>query len=1146
MADEVIEKLVVELEADFSNLTDDVNKAISQTEDSLGSIEEKAEESSSVMNKAFGLVSNGLKSVQDKAKGLGSSFSSFFGKASKETQALEEDFKKTQEAFTGILEDPETAIVFLKRLEEQSERLGISFAETKEVAKDLLPKTGNVEQFNKILNQVAIAAKKTEIPIKDIGKAIKKAITTGDLDALQKQLNIPDSVIKRLKEAGVTAENLEKELDQLFKDRDWNLPEQAEKAKGKIEKLGDALSTFVGANLANAVAALAAKIFELGAAAVQAFSDIKQEAIDLNREMETATIIFTNMFGDKDAALAFMDKLRGQSVELGISFQEASRIAKSILPDVTNQEEFNELLRLFAIGATDAGVSLDELTNDINEAVTGDLTLLKDSLDIPKDAVARIKESGNVTAALADELNKLFTKRGINDLESFSDTLDATTKKLEGFRSNLLLIGGAPLLEGQKEDLQRFNEFLLENQETIEQLAKVIGEATEAVRNFFADQALGALESIDTDTFDDLVDALDDLVAAISILLDKDVGFELNDWIEFLTLLIDAVTITTNAINRMNDSSSALADSPLVKFIETLKDVVVELFFPFADIVEEFKLVSAAIETLTGKNLTGWFRGAAEATKTQQQKTEELREELEELNEAAKETGEIPFPFGGDEADKEAALLKEKIDDLAEEFIDAREKADEKLEEAAEKHNEKMAEIEEDGAEKREEIISDSADRIEKLEKNAAKKRAQIADNLADDLADLAKETAEKREDIIAGTDKDLADLAKDTNDAIAEQQEEFNRSEARAQEDHKRDMQRLEEDFLDNLEDAVANRDARAIVNLRKQHGKEVRQKEEDFVLDRQRAAEDNARAIEEAKEAERQKAEELERQREEELQKLAEEAEEEKQQRILEAEEKKIALEQELAQQKEAEDLAKAERLTALDEELTEKREKEAADLAAQQEAIQEGLEARLEAVAKGLSDENEVTEEGAQAILETLNTHFGIGGNVDQLIADFVARKAEKIKIQLELEVQTNISGGSLSLGSGVGGGGRGGRGSGRGGGGGAPSPDFTFQHGGMMVADKPTTALFGEGGIPELAMFLPLDKAQRQASGGNVGGNGPMRVEIDFSGSAPPGIDVSERDKIASVLVAALQASGVDVSSSVGGSSSPGVSPGSPRR
>lgn len=943
------------------------------------------------------------------------------------------------------------------------------------------------------------------------------------------------------------------DINKAVKQAENRLEELEDKAKSTSSEMGSSFSAF-GSILTRAVTAavtvLISKLFELGATAVQTFNEIKAEAISLNAEMESATITFTNMFGNQEEALKFIEDLKNQAVLLGVSFADASRFAKGILPDTEDVEQFNELLRLAAIGSKDAGKSLDELIFSFNEAVAGDFTSMRDLLDLPKDVTARLREAAGDTGVLVDELNKLFEKRGINNLEDFNDTFDTTLSKLEGFRQNLVLIGGESLFEGTKEDLQEFNEFLVKNQENIEKLATIIGKATEVVRSFFSRQALGALEEIDTEIFDNMVDALDDLVRALAELLDFDVESGLGGLIEIFTAIVDTITIVINTLNRARDMFNAFAEdtspnSATGRSMIILESAFKSLINPIGGVIGLLGILNKTVGAVTGTDLIDWSRTVADATETQTQKTKELTDAYAELLSGVGQVESFDVPEGLiidlAEADEQAKLLKEKIGELAEDFIDAREKADEKLQKLAEDNQEKIAKIEEDGAEKRADIIEKSADKIEKLEENAAKKRQDIGEDLADDLADLAAETAKKREDIIAGTDRDLADLTKDTNDAVAEQQANFNRTEFQAQEDHKRSMQRLEEDFLDNLEEAVGARDARAIVNLRKQNDKEVRQREEDFALDRQKAAEKNQREIEEAREAERQKAEDLERQRQEELAKLAEEAEEEKQKRIEKAEEEKAELEEKLAAQLAAEDEAKAERLASLDEEIAERREKENEALAERQEAIQEALEARLEAVAKGLLEENEVTEEGAKAILETLNEHFGIGGNVDQLINDFVSRKAEKLRVQLELEVSTSIretgrrgSGGLTGGGGGRGGGTRTG----------APTPQFTFQAGGGLIASTPTTVQFAEAG-PELAAFIPLDKLL------NLGGDSgedrkTVDVNLQFSGSAPPGIGVSERDAIAGVLVEALRQSGIGVSATLGGSPSPGIVAGEPKR
>ena len=57
------------------------------------------------------------------------------------------------------------------------------------------------------------------------------------------------------------------------------------------------------------------------------------------------------------------------------------------------------------------------------------------------------------------------------------------------------------------------------------------------------------------------------------------------------------------------------------------------------------------------------------------------------------------------------------------------------------------------------------------------------------------------------------------------------------------------------------------------------------------------------------------------------------------------------------------------------------------------------------------------------------------------------------------------------------------------------------GGAMIASRPTTAVFGEGGEPELAVFLPLSKLKaptaRSSLTSNGGAGGKIKLEVLLS-------------------------------------------------
>ena len=200
---------------------------------------------------------------------------------------------------------------------------------------------------------------------------------------------------------------------------------------------------------------------------------------------------------------------------------------------------------------------------------------------------------------------------------------------------------------------------------------------------------------------------------------------------------------------------------------------------------------------------------------------------------------------------------------------------------------------------------------------------------------------------------------------------------------------------------------------------------------------------------------------------------------------------------QQRRAEiELSRQEQLTRLDEQLTEARARENENFAERQADLQNALAERLQAIAKELADEDKINEQGARNILSTLANFFGVGGEIDRLMEDFQRRRTQRMTIDVQFDTTTRAQGLRQERGRG-------------------PLPTIPrFQRGGQMVARKPTLALFGEGG-PELATFTPMNQ---------TGGGAPKKLQIEFTGSAPPGIRSPERDQIAAVLMDALRDTG----------------------
>ncbi|MHC4792125.1 MAG: hypothetical protein ACYS8Y_11965, partial [Planctomycetota bacterium] len=287
--------------------------------------------------------------------------------------------------------------------------------------------------------------------------------------------------------------NIEGDFSGLLKDAD----EGVDKTKGKLGELDGAAqksggSMKKGAALAGAAFGLAAGaasklldiVINLATGAVQLFQNLTSQAIQLAGNFEQVQLTFTNIFKDREQANAFLKELQSEAAKLGVSFNDAAQFAKSLFPDTKNIEEFNELLRVAAVAAADSGRSLQELIFTFNEAATGDLQSMRDILDLPKDTREAIKAAPGDISVLIKELDKLFTKRGVNNLEAAASTLQGLQRRIKGFTEELLLVAGLEILGPLREGFQNFFDILERNKPALDELASGIGEIIGSIIGF--------------------------------------------------------------------------------------------------------------------------------------------------------------------------------------------------------------------------------------------------------------------------------------------------------------------------------------------------------------------------------------------------------------------------------------------------------------------------------------------------------------------------------------------------------------------------------------------------------------------------------------------------------------------------------------
>jgi hypothetical protein len=340
---------------------------------------------------------------------------------------------------------------------------------------------------------------------------------------------------------------------------------------------------------------------------------------------------------------------------------------------------------------------------------------------------------------------------------------------------------------------------------------------------------------------------------------------------------------------------------------------------------------------------------------------------------------------------------------------------------------------------------------LEEFEQNIKDMAIDIARELEQDSIDLGR----KLDDLDMDYERQLEQITEDYNRAVADANEnamediadanaKYRDEELKAEDDYQKKLQHLREQFLFDLEDALRERDARQILRLIRQYNldkKNIVKEGDEKKLERQRQLAEELADIE--------------KQRQRKLADLIQDADYKRQK----------------AQGDWIQDRADAQKRFDQDQVDEEVRNKN-----------------KLQDLVDALVEQGLATKAGAQAIVDILMTYFGPGGYTDAIYNYLVAR------IQYAAIVAATAA--SILGMSTAGGGGSGGTKPGTAGG----NQPRQFASGGAMVASRPTTAVFGEGGEPELAVFLPLSKLKNPtvSAASMVGGNnGKIKLEVLLS-------------------------------------------------
>lgn len=862
-------------------------------------------------------------------------------------------------------------------------------------------------------------------------------------------------------------------VDKGVKKTEGSLQKLEKTGKGAFDKSGKGAKSFTGSLAAITVGVTALiTALNLVAASVKkvaaVFINFAKAAIASNKQFETFTTQFETLLGSTDKARQRIEELTQFGIETPFELPEIVEASRVLQVFGGNALSTGENLRM--IGDIAAGVN-----RPFSEVAlwTGRMYDAMKSGRPFGEAAARLQEMGALSGQARQELERL-QKEGATgqelwaafneqvgskfagNMERLSKTLGGIQSNLVDFRDNLIRIGGIPLFEKVKEQAQRFLDLISDPKRTttLKEIATLLGEISATLSTLIFDPILDAIEDIDPENLDDLSAAIEDATMALDDLKELNINADINGLIQLLTILIDTFTIVSNTANSVSDRFGILTDVILPE----IKDAVIAVIFPIANLIDALADLNDISLQLTGDQVVDFTRSVADATETAEQRLDKFQESLRRRREArrrGREAGqevviEEPVKVTDYEAEKKKL---ETLDKFFTEFMDLQDETNKQIEESEKEHKANMLKIVREAADARKEA---EADAIEQL-------------------ADLEEETAKERAAIIKDTRQELAQLEKDTDQSLKQERDNFQRDELRETEDHLRDMRRLRLNFLDNLEDAVSARDAGRVRDLQRQFARENQEQQSDFQTKQQREKADNEQRLAEIRQGEIDRAAEIMAAQQQQLADL----------RIHE-QERRTEINNSLQEQ-----------LQAINEAAAKAQVEEIQSYIQRQQELNQALADRLAQVAKELADEDEITRAGAQSILETLNEFYGAGGEIDKLMDDYDKRQRNRAQAREGFKgveaKNVTIEQINKVIGS-------------------IPS----FATGGSMVARKPTLAMFGEAG-PEMAQFTPLNQAG--------GGDRPQQMQIEFSGSAPPGIRAGDREQIAGIVVQALREAGM---------------------
>lgn len=521
------------------------------------------------------------------------------------------------------------------------------------------------------------------------------------------------------------------------------------------------------------------------------------------------------------------------------------------------------------------------------------------------------------------------------------------------------------------------------------------------------------------DEFDNLTGKMESNIKARAMLsvLTQTTNEELAHLPEFFKTADAQFTITQA---RLQDLLTMVGKFSGPALVETF-DFISKALAGWIIILEKLKPVIESVVATFAAGL-GFIKGLLAANGSS------LEEYMEEVMATAKKAGDDArayfqdFADGADTATAAGQEFASSVDNISK---------------ASEEAKEKVADL-----------AKEMQDNLADIERQYSQKRQDIATNYSDKIADINKKSRDKDADALTDYNNKVADIDKASSEKKSKIQQDYRQKEIDREREYQNKLNELRAKFLFDLEDALRERDARAVLRLIRQY-----QTEKKFLEDKNKMEQQQNKA---------------------ELQQKLQDAEIEKQQKMDAARkefEDKLK-ENALARQRELEEAATWKRRELRDAATWHQRQLE-------EQRIY--LQRKLRDLADAIAKEYQLMDAGARSILRLMQSYYTLAGGFGSTTTNPLSGGTSNTST---FPVYTNQQSG---IGSGL------------------YNPyDIRsrggFAEGGTLLATRPTTVTFGE--TPEIATFTPITRMGQNlndlvVSGGQGKGSGKANVVLTLS-------------------------------------------------